>query len=206
MNTKLPVNDVERFNQGLSEYWLKNSKEVKGYFYNKLMGVKSEYESALNNPYDKNLFENHYSGGDLKNKKGKFRSFLRLPLGYDGLVLSLNKKNLGFELFSKEAYKLKVARKIGNKLTKDHILGVTDIGVLVFNQFMNSKWDWKYMCNEWLLNNLELFFTCRILKSEHQKVDDDDSNGIARGKHSIEQKILLEHYKEVGIPIPLIVG
>lgn len=204
MNIKLPVNDSRFVNLRVKEYWNKNEKEIKAYFYNKLMGVKGEYEAALDNPYDSDVFENHYSNGDVENIKGKFRSFLRLPLGYNGLVLPLNKTNVGFELFSEEAYKLKVARKIGNKLTKDHIFGVTEVGVHIFMEFINSGWDWKYMCDEWLPNNLELFFTCRILKSEHQKEDEDDSNGIARGKHSLEQKMLLEHYKEVGIPVPLI--
>tara|TARA_R110002020_G_scaffold99837_9_gene236613 strand:- start:734 stop:1375 length:642 start_codon:yes stop_codon:yes gene_type:complete len=204
MNMKLPVNDVKFVNDKVSKYWNKNENELKAYFHNKLMGVKGEYEAALNNPYDKNVFEKHYSNGDVENNTGKFRSFLRLPLGYNALVLPLNKTNVGFELFSEAAYELKVARKIGKKLTKDHIFGVTEVGVHIFMVFMNSGWDWRYMCDEWLPNNLELFFTCRILKSEHQKEDEDDDNGVARGEHTLEQKMLLQHYTEVGIPLPLI--
>ena len=204
MNMKLPVNDVKFVNDKVSKYWNENQNELKAYFHNKLMGVKGEYQAALNNPYDTSVFEKHYSNGDVINNTGKFRSFLRLPLGYNALVLPLNKTNVGFELFSEAAYKLKVARKIGNKLTKDHIFGVTEVGVHIFVEFMNSGWDWKYMCDEWLPNNLELFFTCRILKSEHQKENEDDTNGVARGEHTLEQKMLLEHYTEVGIPLPLI--
>ena len=57
MNTMLPVNNVELVNQGLGNYWSKNKKILQGYFYNKLKRVRSGYEAALNNPYDKNLFE-----------------------------------------------------------------------------------------------------------------------------------------------------
>lgn len=193
------LNEDYWVNNGLSNYWTENKNELKGYFYNKLMGVKGEYEAALNNPYDKNLFEKHYSNGDLENKKGKFRSFLRLPLGYNALVLPLNKTNVGFELFSEKAYQLKLDGSMGKKVTKDHIFGVTEVGVHIFTEFMNSGWNWKYMCDEWLPNNIELFFTCRILKAEHQKEDKDDSNGIARGEHTLEEKLQLLHYKEVGI-------
>ena len=38
----------------------------------------------------------------------------------------------------------------------------------------------------------------------HQKENEDDTNGVARGEHTLEQKMLLEHYTEVGIPLPLI--
>tara|TARA_R100000008_G_C3523111_1_gene135105 strand:+ start:136 stop:753 length:618 start_codon:yes stop_codon:yes gene_type:complete len=205
MNIKLPVNNVELVNKGLSNYWSKNKNTLQGYFYNKLHRVKCGYESAINNPYDKNLFEKYYSNGDVKNNKGKFRSSLRIDLGYDGLVIPLSKSNVGFELFSEKAYDAKINREL-YKTVVDHILGVTDVGVDIFVEYKNTNWDVKYMCEEWLPNNLSNFLTCRILKGEHQKENDKDSNGIARGQHSLEQKMLLEHYKEVGIPTPLIVG
>jgi len=44
---------------------------------------------------------------------------------------------------------------------------------------------------------------CRLLKGEHQKEDEDDTNGVARDKHSLEEKISLLHYKESNVPLPL---
>ena len=204
MNRMLPVNNVELVNQGLGNYWSKNKKILQGYFYNKLKRVRSGYEAALNNPYDKNLFEKYYSNGDVKKNKGKFRSSLRIDLGYDGLAISLSKTNVGFELFSEKAYDAKNNREL-SKTVVDHILGVTDVGVDIFVQYKNTSWNERYMCEEWLPNNLGKFLTCRILKGEHQKENSKDTNGIARGKHTLEQKMKLEHYKEIGIPLPLIV-
>ena len=38
----------------------------------------------------------------------------------------------------------------------------------------------------------------------YQKENEDDTTGVARGKHTMEQKIALEHYKGV-IPLPLVI-
>ena len=48
------------------------------------------------------------------------------------------------------------------------------------------------------------YLQARILKGEHQKENEDDTTGVARGKHTMEQKIALEHYKGV-IPLPLVI-
>ena len=57
MNMKLPVNDVKFVNDKVSKYWNENQNELKAYFHNKLMGVKGEYQAALNNPYDTSVFK-----------------------------------------------------------------------------------------------------------------------------------------------------
>ena len=79
MNMKLPVDDVTFVNKKVAQYWNTNQNELKAYFYNKLMGVKGEYEAALDNPYDREVFEKHYSNGDVhKNNSadsGSFASF-----------------------------------------------------------------------------------------------------------------------------------
>ena len=81
MNMRLPVDDVTFVNNKVTQYWNTNQNELKAYFYNKLMGVKGEYEAALDNPYDREVFEKHYSNGDVQNNTGKFRSILRLTHG-----------------------------------------------------------------------------------------------------------------------------
>ena len=95
----------------------------------------------------------------------------------------------------------------GSELTANSVpfTEATDVGVDIFVQYKNTSWNERYMCEEWLPNNLGKFLTCRILKGEHQKENSKDTNGIARGKHTLEQKMKLEHYKEIGIPLPLIV-
>ena len=43
-----------------------------------------------------------------------------------------------------------------------------------------------------------------MLKSEHQKQDEDDTTGVARGKHTIEEKISMKHYEGI-VDLPLVV-
>ena len=59
------------------------------------------------------------------------------------------------------------------------------------------------MLNEYIPQTLYQYSLCRLLKSEHQKEDKDDTNGVARGKHTLMEKINLLHYKESNIPLPL---
>ena len=205
MNIQMPVDNTVLANDGLNNYWLSNKDKLRGYFYSKLKGVEAEFKTAMTNPYYSDLFKDYYSNGDVENNKGKFRSFLRMPLGYNALVVQPTKKQLGFELFSQQAYNMKLARQLSQTVV-DHILGVTEVGVQTFIEYRDQNWNTEYMCEEWLPNNLQLYLTCRLLKSEHQKEDDNDSNGVARGQHTLQEKIMLDHYKESGIPTPLIVA
>ena len=112
-------------------------------------------------------------------------------------------KNIRFELFSENAYDLKINGKMGKKITKDHIFGTTEVGIQMFDTYKDSDWDTDYMLNEYIPQTLYQYSLCRLLKSEHQKEDKDDTNGVARGKHTMKEKISLLHYKESGITLPL---
>ena len=192
------------FKNSSQDSWLGN---IQWNYSSRLLNNRKSYYESEEMINDDGTIEYRWkenSNGDVKKNKGKFRSSLRIDLGYDGLAISLSKTNVGFELFSEKAYDAKNNREL-SKTVVDHILGVTDVGVDIFVQYKNTSWNERYMCEEWLPNNLGKFLTCRILKGEHQKENSKDTNGIARGKHTLEQKMKLEHYKEIGIPLPLIV-
>ena len=63
--------------------------------------------------------------------------------------------------------------------------------------------DLEYMLENYIPETMYQHIICEMLKSEHQETD--DKPGVARGKHTLDEKILLNHYKEVGIITPLIV-
>jgi len=79
----------------------------------------------------------------------------------------------------------------GVKKTADHLLGATQIGKYIHEQFEKNDWDIDYMVNEWLYENLWLWMTIKVTSHEHRK------NNIIRNEHSIEDKLLLKHYKKV---------
>jgi hypothetical protein len=197
------INDVDYVNNCLTNYWNTNNQMLMVGVEGRLLGLKTEYENAIKYP---TLFTKHYSSGDIENVTGTFRSYLRLAAGYNMLFESFGIKTLGFQLYSKAAYKLKVKRKMGKKVTSDHIFGTTEMGVQAFTTYKNSDWDIDYMTNEWLPANLFLNMECKILVKEHQKENKNDVTGVARGKHTLVEKISLNHYKESNIPLPLIVG
>ena len=187
-------------NDGLNHYWNKHNKILLPAIESRLIGLRGEWENA--SKYSE-TFETFYGGGDIINTTSKFRSFTRLALGYNTLFGTFIAKNVRFELFSESAYNLKVNRKMGKKVTTDHIFGTTEVGVQMLNTYKDNNWDMDYMLNEYIPKTLYQYSLCRLLKSEHQKENEDDTNGVARGKHTLTEKMSLLHYKESGIPLPL---
>lgn len=184
----------------LNHYWNKHDKILLPAMESRLIGLKAEWENASKYP---ETFKAFYGDGNVVDTTSKFRSFTRLALGYNLPFGTFTPKNVRFELFSENAYDLKVNGKMGKKVTKDHIFGTTEVGVQMFDNYLNSNWDMDYMLNEYIPQTLYQYSLCRLLKSEHQKEDNDDTNGVARGKHTLTEKISLLHYKESGIPLPL---
>ena len=187
-------------NDCLNHYWKNKSGILIPAIESRLSGLKAEWENASKYPETFTMF---YGNGDIVDKTSKYRSFLRLASGYNILFGTFIPANTRFELFTEEAYSLKLNNKIGNKTTKDHIFGTTTIGVQMFTAYIDSNWNMEYMLNEYIPQTLYQSSICRMLKSEHQKENVDDTNGVARGKHTLIEKINLLHYKESNIPLPL---
>jgi hypothetical protein len=187
-------------NDCLNYYWTDNKITLLPAMESRLIGLRAEWENASKYP---ETFAMFYGDGDLKTRTSKFRSFTRLAIGYQLLFGTFIPKATRFELFSEGAYHLKKKRKMGKKVTKDHIFGTTRTGVEAFSTYEDSGWDLDYMLNEYVPQTLYQHIVCRLLKGEHQKEDEDDTNGVARDKHSLEEKISLLHYKESNVPLPL---
>jgi hypothetical protein len=182
------------------QYYLSNKYEyIKPAIKGRLLGLKAEWNNAIKYP---ELFEKLYSNGDLKNNTGMFRSYLRLASGYNLLHKTFSPSNTGFQLYTEKAFIAKQS-KSNEVITSDHIFGTTTSGVEMFTAFKNSDFDLEYMLENYIPETMYQHIICEMLKSEHQETD--DKPGVARGKHTLDEKILLNHYKEVGIITPLIV-
>ena len=194
------ISSPDYVNDCLNYYWNNNNPTLLPAIESRLIGLRAEWENASKYP---ETFKKFYGNGDIINKTSRFRAYTRLATGYNLPFGTFIPTNVRFELFSEGAYDLKVNGKMGKKVTKDHIFGTTEVGTQMFNTYKESDWDMDYMLNEYVPQTLYQFSLCRILKSEHQKENDDDTNGVARGKHTLNEKISLLHYKESGITLPL---
>ena len=208
-----------------SIYWLKNKKYLKYSFslrvYQYAAGKMFDKTVHLNtNILPKNIkerFEITDKIRGINRSSSKEKQFQRLLIGNNGLFqhLSPSKCNLS----SKAANKLKRSGAISSNFVDDHIVGVTSIGEFVINEFKNnylkigSEQDWldidyihiqkslDKMSDEWLLNHLWLWATCRLTKEEH-KCSKDNDKSLKRGTNmSIIDKVKLEHYNDANIII-----
>ena len=109
--------------------------------------------------------------------------FYRLSLGYRGIG-----KNSGF------ASGVRSKASIGipsNETTNDHLIGTTEVGRYIHEVLKKSDYDIEWMVNTWLYEHLFLWATIKVTKNEHRK------ENVIRNQHTIEQKLNLEHYKNV---------
>jgi len=116
-------------------------------------------------------------------KKFYSQDFYRLQLGYYGIGKGSGIKS---QIKSKKSIKAP-----SNKSTADHVVGATEVGRVVHEKLIEVNYDIDYMVNEWLYEYLFLWATIKVTKVEHLK------DNIIRNKHTIEQKLNLEHYKNV---------
>ena len=79
----------------------------------------------------------------------------------------------------------------GASTTGDHLFGATEVGKHVHQEFLKHNCDIEYMVDTWLYENLFLWMTVKVSKKEHKK------KNIARNKHTLDQKMCLEHYINV---------
>ena len=213
MKIKIPqimrdrIDNYQVIEDRLSNYWNENKELITGYASARLLSVKAEYEALQSLLSEENY--NRYVGDlDDPNTTGKYKSTLRLTLGYNLLTPGLTHNMVGlYSPQSLELHEADVNPIYKNKsheeevlTTKDHLFGVTEVGSQVFLSYKNSGWDIDYMVNEWLPKNLYLWLQVRILKLEHQ-----GDGSVKRGKHTLEEKKALVHYDEVNLSIEVIV-
>jgi hypothetical protein len=191
--------DSDYVEHRLNTYWQNYSDYNIGAIKGRLLSTKGEYlygVSELPNT------EWYFGTGNL-DETSKFTAHLRLEIGYGLPLINFNMSTLGFQFFSEKALQLKLARKMGKQVVDDHIFGSTEIGKKTFKTYMESEWDLDYMTNEYIPQTLYQHLICRLHKFEHQKEKAGAKSGVARNKHSMEEKISLLHYNEADIPLPL---
>jgi hypothetical protein len=108
----------------------------------------------------------------------------RNVVGYMGIG---KQKGLASSLSTKAAMNTKVKTK------DDHLFGATEIGKYIHQEFEHNNWNIDYMVNDWLYKNLWLWLTIRVTSTEHS------ANNILQNTHTIEEKLLLKHYKNVSL-------
>ena len=158
------INLVKYFNDNTrDELWDEYGESYKRWFGRQIRTLKNDVDSGAN---EKELSQFTY----------------RLALGYFGVG---KQGGLTSGLVTEDAM-LK-----GVKTTADHLLGTTQIGKHIHEECEKYNWDFDYMVNEWLYENLWLWMTIKVTTEEHRK------DNIIRNEHSIEDKLLLKHYKKV---------
>ncbi len=73
----------------------------------------------------------------------------------------------------------------------DHLFGTQLIGEYVHKVLKKSNYNIDWMVDEWLYDHLFLWAKIKLTKKEHHK------DNVIRNEHTIEQKLNLEHYKNV---------
>lgn len=188
---KNKIDNSDLVESRLSDYWNENKGTIKGYLRGSLLGDKVKLET-LQSTLNSEDIDKYVGDLDKPNTTSKYKSSLRLSLGYGGLTPTLTHKMIG--LYSERALDLKLNKKMGKKCVDDHLFGVTEVGNAMFMEYKNSGWDLNYVLNEWLPQHLYLWLQVKILKTEHQ-----GDGSVKRGKHTLQEKISLVHYDEANI-------
>ncbi len=108
----------------------------------------------------------------------------RLELGYHGIGRPVG---ISSKIMSKESSLLKA-----KDCVNDHVLGATEIGKYIHDNFKKQNYNIDWMVKNWLFENLYLWGTVKVTKEEH-----NPKNIIRNSVHTIEQKSHFEHYTRV---------
>jgi len=153
---------VKHFNDTVrNDLWEKNGKDYKETFHIALGAIKSAVD-------------------DNASEKLLNQMMDRLVIGYYGIG---KQGGLTSGIETKATLNLKY-----NQYTRDHLFGATEIGKHIRKVFEENNWDRNYMVNAWLYENLWLWMTINVTKTEHKK------DNIIRNQHTIEEKLELKHY------------
>jgi hypothetical protein len=142
-------------------YWDKNKEKYKRFFYRKLIDLKNAID--LDTP-ENELKLDSYRG-----------------LGYMGIGTQS-----GLSLGIKTEDAIKTKNSLG-----DHVIGTVEIGKYIRKECEKNNWDYNYMCEEWLYENLWIWSTITVSKAEHK------NENIQIDSNSIDEKRHLKHYLNV---------
>lgn len=159
------MNPIEYFNKNNRvKYWSKNQQEYKRWFNRQLKHLLLDIEEGATEK-ELNAFMYRLGIGNY-------------ALGKQGGIPSGVRTEASVGLST-------------NKLTNDHVFGTVEIGKYVHQEFKKYNYDIDYMVNEWLYDNLWLWITIKVARTEH-KVEN-----ISRNENTIEDKKEFKHYLNV---------
>jgi hypothetical protein len=128
--------------------------------------------------------DNYYIPNNLLPHKTLKQRIYRLDLGYYGI----GKPNgIPSKIVSKDSLNVS-----SNNCVNDHVLGATEVGSYIHNSLKECHYDVDWMVNKWLFENLYLWGTVKVTKSEHKSM-----NILRNQEHTIKQKSNFEHYIKV---------
>jgi hypothetical protein len=142
-------------------YWDLNKEKYKRFFKRKLIDLKNAI--------------------DLDTPESDLRSDTYRWLGYMGIG---TQSGLSLGIRTSKSIEL-------NKKLADHVIGTVEIGKHIHKECEKNNWDYDYMVNTWLYENLWIWSTIFVSKCEHK------NENIAIDSNSIEEKRFLKHYLNV---------
>ena len=173
----------------IKQIYNENKKNIQLVFAGHIRAELSRYEHFVKEDAEEMYYKTNNKGSSPNQK------FHRLVFGYNGLGFNFSGTRVG--LYSEGVLNLE---KKGKLCTMEHVVGVTEVGRIVWNTILSMYKAGKstdeivdYMINDWLENNLHLWCQVQILKSE-------DRN-LKRAQHTYDEKMSLVHYDEAGIKI-----
>jgi len=121
-------------------------------------------------------------------------SMYRDTIGYDGIGKGTSGIQSGVRTEAIDLmFKENGNRWVGINKTDDHLLGATDIGKFVVDEFIKNDLNVHYMVTVWLPENLFLWGTVRVTDEEHKKFNILQGTCTKLGL-TIEQKLNFKHY------------
>jgi hypothetical protein len=152
----------EYFNKHRREhYWGENKRKYKRFFKRKLIDLKNAI--------------------DLETPESDLKLDTYRWLGYMGIGTQG-----GLSLGIKTQKSIETRKKLG-----DHVIGTVEIGRYVHRECEKNNWNYDYMVNTWLYENLWIWATIIVSKCEHK------NENIRIDANSIEDKRFLKHYINV---------
>jgi hypothetical protein len=162
-------------------------------YYNHSMNFEDEFNNNIRDIYwqnQKSKIEiiNNFDSACRQYKaasacENQLKSWRKNQMGYRGVGKS---RGLISGLSSKEALNLQMKDCVW-----DHVIGVTLIGKTIEKLIESNNLDIDLIVEKYLYSHLYLWGKVKVTKEEHR------SQNIIRNKHSLDQKIRLEHYERV---------
>jgi len=142
-------------------YWDLNKEKYQRFFKRKLIDLKNAV--------------------DLKTSEADLKADTYRWLGYMGIGTQA-----GLSLAIRTKKSIETKKKLG-----DHVIGTVEIGRHIHQECEKNNWDYDYMINTWLYENLWIWSTIIVSKCEHK------NENITIDSNSIEEKRFLSHYLNV---------